>query len=242
MISAYAFCGIDACPGGWLLVKYDTGFTYFHAPLISELFTNHAQESRVLIDMPIGLVDGKHVALQKRPCDTVARKRLGSRASSIFSPPCMEALFATSYADACEINHSVLGIRISKQSWNIVPKIKELNAFLHHEHAWRTQVLESHPELAFQFLNGNNPLQFSKKKPEGIHERVAILKAAIPESEDIFRQMQADIILRKFAPSDDMVDALALTVLNLVRKDQLENISHPDSPVDMLGNKMAIWL
>jgi predicted RNase H-like nuclease len=241
-MSAYSvFAGIDACRGGWLMVSFSNVLFSWNANRsVSELLKNPDPKIRVLMDMPIGLADGKLLPIHPRPCDCEARKRLGRQSSSVFGPPCMEALFASGYAEACAINQNILGVKISIQSWNISPKIKELNAFLHHNAFWRNRVLEAHPELCFRFLNNGNPLLNSKKTREGTDERFALLAKAHPGAEACFQSMMKSKQLKGFALRDDMLDALVLAVHNLLRRNDLQNVA-VDSPVDALGNMMALW-
>ncbi len=35
-----------------------------------------------------------------------------------------------SYEKACEVNEKLTGKRISKQAWNIIPKIRDVDSFL----------------------------------------------------------------------------------------------------------------
>jgi len=52
------------------------------------------------------------------------------RKSSIFPVPCREAVYAETYEKACEVNKLLTGKLISKQAWNIVPKIRDVDRFL----------------------------------------------------------------------------------------------------------------
>ncbi len=185
------FWGIDASRYGWVMtgIGGKTDVIRFHQNLKS-LLHEISIKSRVLIDMPIGLADTKVARFVQRPCDSAARKMLGKKHSSIFSPPCIEALYEKSYTDASGVNFEVLGKKLSKQSWNIVPKIRELNAFLHLNPEWRGKILESHPELAFQYLNDNKPLLHSKKTQEGMNERINILENHYPTAANLFELFQ----------------------------------------------------
>lgn len=242
--------GIDATRYGWIMagIGEKTDVIRFHQDLhsllneLTKLLSDkNSVKSTILIDMPIGLSDKSFARYVQRPCDAAARKMLGRKHSSIFSPPSIEALFEKSYADASRINFEVLGKKLSKQSWNIAPKIRELNAFLHLNPQWRGRILESHPELAFQFLNNNQCLLHSKKTKEGITERIQILEKHYPSAGGIFQSFLENKALRIKANKDDMTDALCLAVLNYKRGENLRNISD-EYPEDSLGNRMGIWL
>lgn len=74
------------------------------------------------IDIPIGLLDGT------RACDTAARKLLGQpRGSSVFPSPCRAAIQVASYGDACDANELRTGRKLSRQTWGIAPKIKQVD-------------------------------------------------------------------------------------------------------------------
>ena len=80
----------------------------------------------ILIDIPIGLKTG---GSGERLSDLGARSILKARKSSIFPVPCREAIYAKTYKEACEVNERLTGKRISKQAWNIVPKIRDVDGF-----------------------------------------------------------------------------------------------------------------
>jgi predicted RNase H-like nuclease len=84
-------------------------------------------EPLILIDIPIGLKNG---GKGERLPDLGARRILKARKSSIFPIPCREAVYMESYKKACEVNEKLTGKRISKQAWNIVSKIRDVNNFL----------------------------------------------------------------------------------------------------------------
>lgn len=52
------------------------------------------------------------------------------RGSSVFPVPCRQAVHSETYHEASKINKEVLGRGLSKQGWGIVPKIREVDAFV----------------------------------------------------------------------------------------------------------------
>jgi len=110
----------------------------------------------VLIDIPIGLIDGP------RACDLEARKLLGARKSSVFPAPPRRLLRATRYRGQCSV-----------QLWNILYKIREVDAAM--SPRLQRRVREAHPECSFALLN-DGPLRFSKKSPGGLAERRALME------------------------------------------------------------------
>jgi predicted RNase H-like nuclease len=136
--------------------------------------------------MPIGLPDAG-----QRACDVEARTLLGARRSSVFATPVRATLDATDYADALARHRTADGRGLSKQAYNLLPKIRELDA-----HATDQRLHESHPELAFARLLGH-PADHPKRSAEGRAERLAALGLTA-------------ISRLRGAAADDVLDALAL--------------------------------
>lgn len=140
---------------------------------------------RIAVDMPIGLP----AAGDQRTCDTLARKRLGRRASCVFPAPPRDLLYAAVYE---EVRYRGLSL----QSFYLLPKIRELDALLNPQ--LQQQVFETHPELVFLRLNGGVPL-VSKKTEEGLNLRKELLGLGpLPNYP------------RKQCLPDDLVDSAAL--------------------------------
>jgi predicted RNase H-like nuclease len=120
--------GVDGCKIGWFYtaINHENEWEIGVSENIEKFWKAHKDASLILIDIPIGLPFKK-----PRACDLEARKLLGrGRASSVFPPPCREALAAKTYEEACEINKKVLGKKISLQTYHISKKIKEVDDFL----------------------------------------------------------------------------------------------------------------
>jgi len=199
--------GVDGCRAGWLVVSHVGG--EYRAELVqnfSELMQRHGDASRIFIDIPIGL---PHSGMPKRPCDALARKLLGPRASSVFSPPCREAAYATDYIQAKALNAAELGVRFSIQAWGICKKIAEVDAYLRHHPGHQAHVHEAHPELAFWQLNQQQHLSANKKTDEGAAQRMLLLTRAIPGA-DTWVHVQMRQSRRTQYLRDDLLDAMAL--------------------------------
>jgi predicted RNase H-like nuclease len=191
------FSGIDGAPGGWISVTWikNKFIIEFQEKLSSFSFSN---KTITLIDMPIGLPCTGY-----RQCDVLGRKLLGIKRSSLFFVPSREAVFAESYSESCQKNLARQNVKLSKQVWNICPKIKELDALLRREQELRKSIFEAHPEIAFYKLNKNLPLRYSKKTLEGRRERIDLLinafgstsiKNLITVSESQYPKLLEDII------------------------------------------------
>lgn len=201
--------GIDGCRAGWLAVSLDGDEAYFSLiedpAALTKLFQN---SERVFIDVPIGLSES-----EPRMCDILLRRVLGKGyGASVFSPPVRAALMMTDYTAACDINEAKSGKRLSKQSWNITNKIKEVDSILQEDKRLAQHVHESHPELLFKKLNrGGAPLE-KKKTEEGFQQRYDLLRKADERSEDLFLEMR-NSLKKNQAKNDDLLDALVLGVM-----------------------------
>ena len=170
--------GIDACRGGWIICathKCTRGNLakprfYFAKALNDCLYLLH-NATLIFIDMPIGLPTAR---TYPRCCDQLAKRALGKRHSTIFYPPLREVLYCDSYETANEAQRQLIGKGLSKQTWNITPRIRELNELMEAHNA--IPFRESHPELCFAGIKGGQALKSSKHTSEGQEERLVLLK------------------------------------------------------------------
>lgn len=193
--------GVDGCSGGWFAIIAEPG--QGNTGVVFDRFDdlqNALPGAQILVDMPIGLLDS-----EVRAVEGMARRLLGRRHSSVFPVPCRAAVYAGSYDRACEINHRQLGRRLSKQTWNICPRIRELDQSLRRG---RSDINESHPELDFALLAGHE-LKHGKKTAAGIEERLCILESVLPDCRSHFEQICMAYPRRQLA-RDDIVDGMVL--------------------------------
>ena len=233
-----SMAGVDGCRAGWLVV-------------LAHPRARDAQEHQVTVcarfddvlallptsavsavDIPIGLLAERQPG--GRDCDRCARRLLGRRASSVFTPPTRPLLDATHYA---QVRRHGLSI----QAFNILPKIREVDRVM--TPALQQWVYEAHPELAFQALAGH-PLQDRKKIVAGREERLRLLET-IPSPlfhgiRTAFEHVLHACKRTDVAP-DDILDAYVLvwTALRIWRA-QAHRV--PRSPQhDARGLRMEIW-
>ena len=201
--------GIDGCRAGWFGVIHDAdGWRYTLLPTLAGLLAAEANYEYVFIDIPIGLADN-----QKRQCDQLARRKLSPhRHSSVFSTPARDAVYAPDYQTACEINAQQTGSKLTKQTWNICPKIREVDTFLRQHPDWQPRIYESHPEVAFASLNNHQPLATRKKSIEGQQQRLALLDAFIENSRRLYKAAMTAYPRNRLQP-DDILDAMVLAVM-----------------------------
>lgn len=170
----------------------------------------NADHRVIAIDMPIGLP-----LVGPRQSEPEARRYLSPRGSTIFPTPPRACLGATDYRQGCEISLAARGVKLSKQSWNILPKIAELDREL--EPADDLRVIEAHPECSFAAMNGDRPL-VSKHSPIGLVERTALIR----------RWLGVEPTPVRGARHDDVLDAYAL----LWTAERFQRGEHQTFPAD----------
>ncbi|MDD2665655.1 MAG: DUF429 domain-containing protein [Methanocellales archaeon] len=233
------FVGADGCKAGWftILLKENDDWEIEVFPDISSLWNKYKNASWILLDVPIGL---REKGYEERKCDKKARELLGSnRASSVFPAPCRPAIYAyvKGYEEANKINEQKTGRKLSLQTWNIIPKIREVDILFSKDEFAKSKIREIHPEICFWALSGH-PMQHSKKKPEGQSERKQILQAIYPCTEDIIEHALSTY-RRKDVKIDDILDALSAAVTARVGINKLESIPKK-SESDSKGLKMEM--
>ena len=202
--------GIDGCKGGWLAVSM-TSLKIQRITLLENISKTNSifsKADQIWIDMPIGLSEGN----SHRDLEAHVRPLLRpNRTSSVFTPPCREAVYQADYQSAKETNFKQCGKRISIQSWNITPKIRELDSWLLEDISRQEHIFEAHPELCFAALNGGKPLATRKQNPEGIEQRLTLLSTYQPEVKTAFQQALTQFP-GKSVKKDDLLDAICLAL------------------------------
>jgi predicted RNase H-like nuclease len=180
--------GIDGCRAGWILVTvpfraeaaaalrdvperaFDPGSIEVRlvrrlADLGDDLDSGRLEAAG--IDIPVGLP-----SCGPRAADVEARRLLGPRRSSVFPAPVRPVLGARSYDEACARSRAACGKAISRQLFNILPKIEEADAV--QSPARQRRLVEMCPELSLAFIAGA-PMTRPKSTPEGRDERTKAL-------------------------------------------------------------------
>ena len=177
--SGDVFIGLDGARGGWAGVVLDREGRWQVGlwPDLASLWAAHQNAARILVDMPMGLPGpgSQGEGLAVRECDRLARKLLGPRRGSVFSPPCRAALETDDYQEALRLNREHTGRGISIQAFHIRGKILEADRLLLRDEAAREGLLEAHPELSFAALNGGPVMAHAKRTKEGRSERLEAL-------------------------------------------------------------------
>lgn len=225
--------GIDWMKPYWLAAEIrGDEITVRKLSNIADINNYYLKADAVLIDIPVGLPENA-VENTARP-DRKARDYLPTgRKSSIFPVPCRQAIHKENYAEASDENERVLGKKLTSQSHAFSKMIRQVDDFLAENQYWQNRLVESHPEVAFQMLNGDNGLQHSKHTEVGIQERITILQ---------HHGINPIPLFAEFTPKqyEDVLDALCLAVS---AKIGCENGFHtiPENPTyDSRGIKMQM--
>ena len=234
--------GVDGCTGGWLaaFVRPAGAETRLRiVPRFAELLAAPENPAVIAVDMPIGLP--ARVGVGGRAAENAIRPLLGARQSSVFSVPSREAIYAADYREACRVAQitSDPPRKVSKQLFNIAPRVRELDQALRDSDA-AARVFEVHPELAFWRLNGHRALTEPKKVRSRPHGPGLALRRSL-----LLAAGFADDVLHaappKGAAADDLLDALACAAIaRRLNAGVAEPFPNPP-PRDALGLPMAIW-
>jgi predicted RNase H-like nuclease len=174
--------GVVPCPKGWLVSpgKLAGINVYVEAPLVvsrlRDIIDEVPEYTVIAVATPIGLPGNEQP--NGRACDREARQLLGwPRAGAVRSAPQKAVVTAKGYASAVRRN----GGQLDVVSWQLLPRIVEATAEVQ-SHRQRT-IFEVHPELSFHQLNGDRPLQHTKRSALGFDERRALLVKRLPSFE-----------------------------------------------------------
>lgn len=235
--------GVDGCSGGWIAAFVQPAGAEARVrvvPRFADVLAAPEAPAVVAVDMPVGLPERSGPG--GRMAENAVRPLLGARQSSVFSVPSRAAIYAGDYAAACAsaLETSEPPRKVSKQLFNIAPRIREIDGLLCRFPAAAGRVFEVHPEVAFWMLNGGRALDEPKKVRSRPHEpglelrRKLLIAGGLPEP--VVRQPQP-----KGAGADDLLDALACAAVAR-RLHRGTARPYPDPPPrDAHGIAMAIW-
>ena len=221
---AFLAWGVDGCADGWFYVVLDATGEWCCGVVesLGDILDRAQVGDRVCVDIPIGLPDATNP--QPRECDLEARHKLNRdrdgkvltvpaerRGTSVFPAPARETLEATDYGLASAINYRVTGKRLARQTFAILPKIRDADQLLRGSDKARSIVREVHPELCFWALNGRHPMSCNKRQRTGHDQRLALLARCWPGAEAA-RDEICRLFLRKQVGRDDIADAMVAAV------------------------------
>ena len=234
--------GVDGCRAGWVAVIRRAGRMdeVIVCPDFRSLILTLPDDAVIAVDMPIGLPE--RIGPGGRGPESLARRQLGARQSSVFSIPSRSAVYASDYGEACRLalETSDPPKKVSKQAYHMFPKIRDLDRMLRADATLAGRIFESHPEMAFWRLNGKRPMALPKKirnriNPAGMQERQAVLEQ-FGFARGFFEQP-----LPRGVGQDDLLYA-AVLVLMAGRLARAQARPLPDSPPrDAYGLPIAFW-
>ncbi len=229
----------DGCKAGWLVAVSgdwpcrETPRLYICKTFKAVLELTYSCKS-VVVDIPIGLPEGKRIRL----CDLEAREMLGKDGRSrVFLTPPRETLSAMDGHAFQAAHREARSVGAGYPVWGFVPKLVEVDNLMTPK--LQARVREFHPELVWARLENGSVA--SKHGAEGIAQRMALLKKFVPDLDSIVEWKKN---LGRAARHDDLLDALVgLAVAEDLRK--RTNPSHrlpPEKPPrDGRGLRMEIW-
>ena len=230
--------GVDGCESGWFYVALSPNNPpeWDVVPKLEHLLPKVGESDRIFVDIPIGLLTER----SGRDCDRGARVKFKGYKfliSSVFSAPVRSVLDATTYEDAKMRSKTACGKKVNKQTWNLVPKIREVDTLLRRNDNAKRFVREVHPELCFWALNGRKPMSKSKKEDFGFEERLRVLTTWLLCAENVIAEVQSEKI--RGVLRDDIVDAMVAAVTALADPSTLRTVPE-NPPLDSLGLPMEM--
>jgi predicted RNase H-like nuclease len=227
--------GIDGCRDGWVAAIREGAEVSF------EIFSRfpevidrvRGRPAIVAVDVPIGLPAGG-----PRACDRAARAFLGVRRSSVFPAPCRDTLQAISYEDACARESQARGKRLTRQTYAILKKIREVDDAI--DPALQDFVREAHPEVTFAVLSGRRcGLEHGKKTRDGRAQRSSLLAAALGRPLDVAAERTR--LGRGRVGLDDLLDAVAcLATAQRIQEGRAMVLPGPEVERDARSFRMEI--
>jgi predicted RNase H-like nuclease len=204
--------GVDGCKSGWIAAycssqgEATTSLRHFRTVDDLALWRDKMDdEVFVTIDIPIGLPE----STKFRRCDEEARRRLGERRNAVFMPPGRYLLAARDHAEARQLvkerkREEPEARGIGARAWGLVPKIREVDEFLHVRPEHQEWLLEVHPEVCFLEWSGH--LLRGKHSAVGQIERLRLVRKEFPHVE---RAILKDLDATDKVDLTDVLDAHA---------------------------------
>ncbi len=222
--------GIDACPAGWAVCSLDPSgncrLTVVDdadslVPLIEPC-------DLACIDIPLGILDDA-----EREVDRRAKSVLGRYHARVFMTPPRPVLDQPCYRSANAESRRLIGKGLSKQAWNILPKVRSIDALLQKEPSLCSKLRECHPEIALWGLGGK-VVSSNKATPEGRTDRLRLLGSHIDQPERRIEAARSTLRVRD-AKDDDLIDAMICAVVGAGAWDKTIRGLDDQLPCDATG-------
>lgn len=174
--------GVVPCPGGWLVLpaRLAAVTVIVEEPMVFktliEVLEFKPKFEAAAIFAPVGFQD--EPTGPYRPCDVEAREMVGwPRLAAIKPIPSRAALRAATRDEARELEPWLTNEDFRRMNW-IREAEREFQPF--HQRNW----FAAHPDLSFYVLNGDRPVTSSPYQPEGVYERMNLIKGKLPGVEE----------------------------------------------------------
>jgi predicted RNase H-like nuclease len=175
--------GVVPCPAGWLILPARlAGVTVIveepevFSTLI-EVLEYKPKFEAAAIWAPVGFFDEPQES-PYRPCDVEAREMIGwPRLVSVRPVPSRATLRARTRDEAKQLEPWLTNDDLRRFRWM---KEAEENFQPFHQRNW----FAAHPDLSFYVLNGDRPVTSSPYQPEGVLERMNLIKGKLPGVEE----------------------------------------------------------
>ena len=103
------------------------------------------------------------------------------------------------------------GEKLTPPAFDTLPKIEKVDTFIRKRDVnSHPRIREVHPEICLWALNDKKAMEYSKKKKDGLEERLCVLKH-YPNTINIYNKALKEF-LRKEVAKDDIVDAIAAAI------------------------------
>ena len=229
--------GVDGCKFGWLCITKDLENGTLNSIIFkstAELFAQTPTPVVFSIDIPIGLTDSG-----PRQCDIQARRLLGARrGTSVFPAPIRPVLNLASREEADKVHRSIDGRGVNVFSWNLYPRIRDIDTELQKNPHLRDKVYEVHPEISFRALNDGASIIAAKRNSEGESIRRSLVENHFGEG--AFDEIRKNHYMKDVS-NHDINDAFAV----LWTAERIFNgkaVSIPaEKEFDSVGLRMGIW-
>ena len=179
--------GIVPCPGGWLIVPARLAGVTVNAeepevvPTLLDVLEYKPKFDAAAIYAPIGFYENP--VGPYRPCDTEARDMVGwPRVVGVKPMPCRAVLRANTRDEARAIEPWLTNDDFRRFKWWREAE-RDIQPF--HQRSF----FAAHPDLSYTNLNGDVPLSTSPHHPEGVLERMQLIRDKLPGVEDLITRL-----------------------------------------------------
>jgi len=217
--------GVDGCRQGWVgIILREGAFERAILKTTRSAFVEAVPDARAIgVDIPLGTEPHSF-----RGVDSLAKRFVGPRASSVFLVPPIEVLRLNDYPSARDRCRALTAAAPSRQLFALGPKIIEAAELA----VGDNRIIEVHPEVSFRAIL-ERPLGHTKKTWAGQNlRRAALLSVGLALPDDLGPAGSA-------AP-DDVLDA-AVVAWSAHRHAQGRSCRLGDEIHDVNGRPIAIW-